>query len=94
MERIPCDPDFVDTDRCSVYRKIGRCFMDKHHIFHPKADYAPGLETRFRNLPENVNDECRMLHNLEHAVFPPPDKPDLDIMRMAVTEEKNKRRQL
>lgn len=90
MERIPCS--FVGTAECAVFRVEGMCREDKHHLFWPRSEYAPGPESRFRNLGENVVRICRNLHNLEHAVFPPPDKPDPEIMRMAVDEQRNRRR--
>lgn len=90
METVPCA--FAGTEACSVFLREGACREDRHHLYHPKADYAPGVESRFRNLGENVVRICRNLHNIEHAVFAPPDKPDLEIMQMAVTEERNRRR--
>jgi len=34
---------------------------------------------------------CREWHNTDHAVFEPLEKPDLEIMKMAVSEEHNRR---
>lgn len=89
MEHIPCT--FIEMQECSVFRREGMCREDKHHLFYPRADYAPGVESRFRNLGENVVKICRNLHNLEHHVFEPPEKPDLEIMQMAVEESRNRR---
>lgn len=93
MERIPCDPEFFQTERCELFRKIGKCFMDVHHLCHPRKDYKKPVEREFRNLEENKVYTCRNLHQIEHSVFEPPEKPDLEIMRLAILEEKNRRLQ-
>jgi hypothetical protein len=92
MEQVPCDPQMRDTPSCALYRKIGRCFMDVHHLYYPRRDYTTPTEKRFRELEENKVHICRDLHDTEHAVFEIPEKPDVEIMQMAVTEERNRRR--
>lgn len=84
MERVPCDPTVVNTERCAVYRKIGKCFMDIHHLYHPRRDYKTKDEKEFRELDENKVNMCRDFHNMDHAVFPPPDKPDAEFIADAI----------
>ena len=91
MEKIPCDPEFRGTERCELFRKIGKCFMDVHHLYHPRRDYKKEVAREFRNLDENKRFMCRNLHNLEHAIFEPPEKPDTKTMRQAIADEKEKR---
>lgn len=91
MERVPCDPEFRNTDKCELYRKIGKCFLDIHHLYHPRSDYKKPVDREFRNLDENKVRMCRNLHNIEHSVFEPPTKPDREIMKLAIEEDRNKR---
>lgn len=90
MERVPCQ--FENTDTCPVFRVQGECYEDKHHLFYPRSEYRTSTERQFRNLGENAVKICRNLHNTEHHVFEIPDKPDVELMRMAIEEEKNRRK--
>jgi hypothetical protein len=65
--------------------------MDLHHKFWPRSEYKTGVEKAFRQLGENVVQICRAEHDLEHAVSDPPDKPDREIMLMAIQEQRNRR---
>lgn len=89
MERLPCDPNtpcpLRDTDR--------GCFEDVHHLYFPRKVFRTAIERAFRELDENKVKMCRNWHNTDHAVFEAPDKPDVEIMRMAIAEERNKRTQ-
>lgn len=89
MERVACQ--FAGTEACHVFRKNGACFEDVHHLFYPKSEYQEPIEKRFRELDENKVRMCRDLHNTEHHVFEIPGKPDLEIMRLAVSEVRNRR---
>lgn len=73
LERLPCD----QTAPCPL-RDSGRgCFEDIHHHYHPEATYkALGAAAMvFRELPENKDQRCRNLHNIEHEVTDPPPVP-------------------
>jgi hypothetical protein len=65
--------------------------MDVHHLYHPRRAYKKEVDREFRNLDENKVYICRNLHNIEHAVFEPPEKPDRELMGMAIEEARNKR---
>lgn len=54
--------------------------MDCHHLYYPRRGYRRPIEREFRNLEENKVFMCRNLHNMEHALLPPPDKPTLEEM--------------
>lgn len=90
MERIPCQ--FANTDACDLYRQTGRCFEDDHHLFYPRAEYKTKTERNFRLLGANIIRICRNLHNIEHAIFPKPEKPDEDVMLAAIQDQKDKRK--
>jgi hypothetical protein len=87
MERVPC----ANQDSCRWAVLEQGCHEDKHHLFWPRQDYKTPTEKRFRELDENKVIICRNFHDEEHALFPPPDKPDLEIMRMAIAEQRNRR---
>lgn len=87
MERVPCE----NQDSCRWADLEAGCFEDVHHLFYPRRDYRTSTEKRFRELDENKIKICRNLHDEEHALFPTPDKPSVEIMRMALDEEKNRR---
>lgn len=67
------------------------CFEDTHHRYYPAHEYRSPTEKRFRELDENKIRMCRQMHNFEHAAFEPPDKPDREIMLMAIQESRNRR---
>ena len=75
MEKWPCDPDRRDTDRCPIYRKLGKCFLDVHHKYYPRVWYTRPHERKFRNLEVNKVLACRALHDDFHATNHPPVKP-------------------
>jgi hypothetical protein len=87
MERIPC----ANQDSCHLRDTSRGCFEDVHHLFYPRKDYRTSTERQFRELDENKVRVCRAVHDNEHALWLIPDKPDLEIMRMAITEERNRR---
>lgn len=61
-------------------------FADDHHQIWPACEYTTPLEKRYRGLEINiVRGVCRCLHNLAHT-FPPPEKPSVDEMRLAVEQ--------
>lgn len=88
MERIPC----ANQDSCRWQALEMGCHEDVHHQFWPRRHYKTSTEKRFRELPENKVLICRNLHDEEHALFEPPTKPDFTIMKLALEEEKNRRR--
>lgn len=87
MEKLPCS----NQDSCPLRDTEKGCFEDVHHLYFPRRDYRKPIERAFRELDENKVVMCREWHNTDHAVFEAPDKPDLEIMKMAIAEEKNKR---
>lgn len=87
MERIPCQ----NQDVCRLRDMPRGCFEDVHHLYYPRRDYTTSIEKRFRQLDENKVLICRALHDDEHALWEVPEKPDLELMKMAVTEERNRR---
>jgi hypothetical protein len=87
MEQLPCQ----NQDSCHLRDTIRGCFMDVHHLYFPRVAYQTPTEKRFRQLDENKVRICRALHDAEHALEDPPLKPDVEIMQMAITEEKNRR---
>lgn len=90
MERLPCDPEIVGTERCALYRKIGKCFIDVHHLYHPRKDYKTPVEKQFRELDENKVEMCRDWHNADHAVFAAPTKPVLEAMQATIEKKHNR----
>ena len=78
MEGIRCNP----SPECRYFEQ--GCFEDKDHFYFPKHDYPTGVERRFRNLPENIIEGCRVVHDERHATTPPPEKPTIDMMREAI----------
>jgi len=87
MEKLPCS----NQENCRLRDTQKGCFEDVHHLYFPRADYKKPIERAFRELPENKVVMCREWHNTDHAVFEPLEKPDLEIMKMAVSEEHNRR---
>lgn len=77
MERIPCTPN----PECKY---AGRCFEDIDHIYWPAKDYTTPVEKEFRELPENKQLICRVLHEQRHATEQPPLKPDRETMLLAI----------
>lgn len=91
MEHIPCEN--VNTEACPVYRAVGECYEDEHHLFYPAKRYKGALKKEFRNLEDNKVLECRMLHQMEHALQPTVPMPSLDVMREAVRQERESRKE-
>lgn len=87
MERLPCNPELP----CPLRDTEKGCFEDVHHLYFPRKAYRKPVERAFRELDENKVKMCREWHNTDHAVFEAPDKPDLEIMKMAIEEERNRR---
>lgn len=87
MERIPCQ----NQDVCRLRDTPRGCFEDVHHLFFPRRAYTTPTEKQFRELDENKVQICRALHDEEHALWEIPDKPDFQLMKLAVLEERNRR---
>jgi len=68
---------------CPWKERKGGCFADNHHLFWPASDYKTPLEKRFRWLPENQEQTCRMEHDEAHHELP-PEKPSIEQMRQAI----------
>lgn len=88
MEHVPCE----NQDSCRLQDTARGCFEDVHHLYFPRSEYRTPTEKRFRELDENKIRMCRNMHDTEHAVIEPPLKPDLEIMKMAIEEQRNRRR--
>jgi hypothetical protein len=81
MERRPCS----NQDSCPLFQSRSSCFEDVHHLFYPANQYRTGVAKEFRELDENKVRICRQEHNDTHATELPPEKPELDDMRDAIT---------
>lgn len=75
MEGFPCTPN----PSCPYYYRPEGCFEDTHHEYYG-ADYNTICEKVFRNLPRNLTEMCRRLHEVVHEVEEPPLKPSHDYM--------------
>lgn len=81
--RLAITPVSTDClgDACRIAAKVGRCFIDLHHIYHPGRAYLNHdnpLYARLRNDPLNVLPIARCRHEDEHdryryTQFPPKD---------------------
>lgn len=63
---------------------LARHYTDEHHKYYPRRDYHMPVEKAFRNLPENIEPECRYEHQKIHDEQEPPEKPSLQYMAEAV----------
>jgi hypothetical protein len=73
-----CPKSQEAQEACKYYPN---CSGSTHHLFYPKPDYRPGVERRFRELPENKEyDVCRADHDTIHFTQEPPPKPNLQFM--------------
>ena len=86
MERVPCPPDICGTDRCPVFIAEGMCYEDVHHKVWPRRIIKRlGKVARdYRELEENKELRCRQSHNDLHASTPPPELPNVNVMREAI----------
>jgi hypothetical protein len=80
-----------ETPDCKYFNLSSGCFSDIHHLYFPRREYRSPTEKRFRELSENKVQLCRQDHDDLHAVTDIPEKPDLEIMRQAIQEEKDRR---
>ena len=87
LERLPCDPQTP----CPLRESARGCFEDVHHREYPRATYQAlgAVAMAFRELPENKDQRCRNLHNIEHAVAEPPTPPARELMLLAIEEALN-----
>lgn len=60
-------------------------YSDEHHKYWPSTRYVGWLALKFRNLPENKEQDCRCDHDEIHA-FEPPDRPSRTVMRGAIIQ--------
>lgn len=87
MEHVPC----ANQDACPLRDTRRGCFEDVHHRFFPRTNYVTRTEKSFRQLDENKVKICRSLHDAEHWAGEIPEKPDLEIMKLAIEEQRNRR---
>ncbi len=87
LERLPCDPNAP----CPLRESQQGCFEDIHHRQWPRRVYEGlgAVAIAFRELPENKDQRCRNLHNIEHAISDPPEVPDRELMLLAIEEAIN-----
>ena len=68
---------------CPYAQSPEGCFSDLHHNYFPSGEYYGTLEKEFRELPENKEQLCRIVHEERHRE-PAPEKPPREQMLGAV----------
>lgn len=105
MAITPCpnpNPECPWFNRCPPKELQGTqehgCFSDRDHIIPQYLGrQATGKLRRilrqFIQLPENSQQLCRWEHDEKsvHELVEPPSIPSIEIMKMAIIEERNKR---
>jgi len=77
---MTCTPE--QQEQC----ELRRCFVDRHHLYFPRADYSTPLEKTFRSLGQNIIELCRWAHIQLHKEQEPPPKPDQQTMAEIVLQ--------
>lgn len=60
---------------CKYFNTELGCHTDRHHIWNPASEYKTRIEKKFRALPFNVIELCRVEHETLHLAPPPPKPP-------------------
>lgn len=63
-----------------------RCFIDRHHYYHPRRAYQTPLEKAFRGL--FIEHMWRCQHEMIHRTRKPPKKPSRRTMQRVVEARK------
>lgn len=91
MEQMPCPESICDTDECPVFRQLGKCGLNTHHLIFPKRLFKSKVEKEYRELDENKIKVCQQIHRMIHCNQPAltkADKPTRDEMLAAIDESK------
>ena len=79
-EYFPC-PAPEGESSCKYFGTEKGCHeVDGHRYFY-SPDYTTTTERTFRNLPENIDRNCRRFEEELHAREQPPEKPPIDFMK-------------
>lgn len=82
---FPCPTPDGDKE-CPYYYRTQGCHEIRGHRYWPAHDYGTTVEKIFRNLPENIDINCRRFEEESHAREAPPIKPPLEDMLQAIGE--------